>query len=35
MNRLRIGSPFPKISMTDIDNKTITIPDGITTITLY
>ena len=27
--RLKIGSDFPKISLTDIDNKTITIPDDI------
>ncbi len=27
--RLIIGSDFPKISLTDIDNKTITIPDDI------
>ena len=28
---LKIGSDFPKISMTDIENKTITIPDDINT----
>ena len=26
---LKIGSDFPKISLTDIENKTITIPDDI------
>jgi len=26
---LKIGSDFPKISLTDIKNKTITIPDDI------
>lgn len=29
MNRLRIGSSFPKISLTDIDNRSFTIPEGI------
>jgi peroxiredoxin len=28
---LRIGEDFPKISLTDIENKTITIPDDIKT----
>jgi len=28
---LKIGSDFQKISMTDIENKTITIPDDIDT----
>jgi peroxiredoxin len=28
---LRIGADFPKISLTDIENKTITIPDDIKT----
>ena len=28
-NRLKIGADFPKISLTDIENKTITIPDDI------
>jgi len=28
---LKIGSDFPKISLTDIENKTITIPDDINT----
>lgn len=29
--RLKIGAEFPKISLTDIENKTITIPDDIKT----
>ena len=29
--RLEIGSDFPKISLTDIENQTITIPDDIKT----
>ena len=28
-NRLKIGADFPKISLTDIENKTITIADDI------
>ena len=28
---LRIGANFPKISLTDIENKNITIPDDINT----
>ena len=28
-NRLKIGADFPKILLTDIENKTITIPDDI------
>ena len=28
---LKIGSDFPKISLTDIENKTITIPHDIDT----
>ena len=31
MNMLKIGSEFPKISLTDIENKTIIIPDEINT----
>jgi peroxiredoxin len=29
--RLGIGADFPKITLTDIENKTITIPDDIKT----
>jgi len=29
--RLGIGADFPKISLTDIENKTISIPDDIKT----
>ena len=28
---LRLGANFPKISLTDIENKNITIPDDINT----
>jgi hypothetical protein len=31
MNMLKIGSEFPTISLTDIENKTIIIPDEINT----
>ena len=34
-NRLKIGAEFPKISLTDIENKTITIPDDINYKVLY